>query len=241
MRNARLWTRITGFTLGLLGAGLAVAANPLESSLKVELPPVPLARFAPRPGVAVPPAGEPSLIRRSARATGIRQGREIGWNRGGFYHRHLAPRLQRQLRSVGPVAHWLPGGSGSDTRYFREEISPRIERTFESGARKAVKDYLLEITGLGASIDRFRSRRGSGDGGSGAKGDRRISTGFGISHGLPRLEVGMDTGSGSLRFEVGLTGNASLEYRPVRHRETRFGLGYDLRSGSLIAGGRIVY
>ena len=217
------WTTLLALAVCLTGAPLFAAdlSNPVTRGDRarplaaIEIAPGPYAATRGLQAAEQPGTQRAFLVRLETRSK-------------GFIGRHLAPRLAHQMVQVAPIQAL----EIDRTRFERSELHNWFSGTAghyaERGARKAVRDYLLEETGLGAFVQSMRVGHGSGP-------DRPIderSTDFGvkIAHGRPQLEMAHRSAAGTTRLRVDLDGFVSVEFRSARAPAARLVAGYDLSS-----------
>jgi len=140
-----------------------------------------------------------------------------------FVQQHLLPKLNRQLERVMPV-HTLE----QDNLTFRQSsMFAWMERSAasraESGTRKALRNYLLEDTGIARVVESIRvGSRGVG----GSAADSAVDFGVRFSHGQAQAEVRYRANGGVLRVGLGGDGSSSIEFRPS-YRDARLHAAYE--------------
>lgn len=147
-----------------------------------------------------------------------------------FVKRHLMPKLSRQMERVMPV-HTLE----HDALSFRQStMFDWMERSAasraESGTRKALRNYILEDTGVARVVESIRIGRRGVESATGRSARSAVDFGVRFSHGQPQAEMRYRAGGGTLRVGVGGDGSSSLEFRPS-YREARVHAAFDAQSG----------
>ena len=153
--------------------------------------------------------------------------RPVAVKRNRFYHGHLLPRLSRQMNAIAPHDPVLAArGMGHDQ--FYTEFSRTVGSRAGSSAYKALRDYVLDDTAVAGwignverKVDPFAHKQSDGR-------PKNVSFHFGLSHGLPRVELKHRSAIGMLRFRVALEGSARIEFRPLGSRNTYFTAGANL-------------
>ena len=154
----------------------------------------------------------PALARRAATPAANR-----------FFRGHFVPRVSRQFEEVIPIAPAHAETDFADSVLFAT-VSETARLQAERGTRKAVKNYLLEVTTLGRTVEAVKIRgRKAPDGGR----PEGVRIGVGFAHGLPQVELRRRNGAGTFRFRVDLQGSVGVEFKQVRRRYSRVFVGYD--------------
>ena len=103
-------------------------------------------------------------------------------------------------------------------RQFTDESDARVERV----ARKALKNYLLQVTSLRQVVGSLRGERRKVQDEQAA-----FDYGLSISHGAARLELRRRLRTGALRFGLDSAGGVDLLFNHSRLSTVRLGVGYD--------------
>lgn len=131
---------------------------------------------------------------------------------GNFYDAHLIPRLNTQFGNMSAY-HFLPGaGRDLGEWVMFDELTEIAKSRAERGTRRALKDYLLEVSSLERSVDAVRD---SGDGND-AGPQRPLRFGLKISHGTPKVDMRYRLSSAVVRLGIRADGSVSAEFRRAR-------------------------
>jgi len=125
-----------------------------------------------------------------------------------------------------------PGGRVQDNVMY-EEHSLAVERSLLRSTRRAVRDYLMEVTAADRLIERYKKKGLQSVGldtlgGSGEPGKRRrLGFDFGISHFRPEVGLEYEVGRSSFKFSVSGDGRVGVRFRDPRWGGNNVSVGYD--------------
>jgi hypothetical protein len=147
------------------------------------------------------------------------------------YANRFSSRVHFQMETMSVITQTAEPGLDPQDHLLYEELSLAVERDVRRETRRAVRDFLLEVTAVDQLVDNFLSRSiGSiGGGGKATSGGRRaLDFSVGVSHLLPEIEMQYDLG-GRKSFKLGVDGRGSvgMRYRDPRLGGNEVGFGFD--------------
>lgn len=143
-----------------------------------------------------------------------------------FHTAKLAPRVSMELESLSAFQRVSEPGQRLQEHMLFEQLTASVRRDIERVARKAVKNYLIDVINLDRGIDSIKSRvRGE----SVERVERRGGMGYrlGFHSGLPVVGVSYDAGPGKIGVKVSADGAVGLRYRDSRMRQADFSASFD--------------
>jgi hypothetical protein len=212
-RSRRVAPAALALTLGLLAA----AATRAEGPVRFEPP-----KFsASGPSAVDVDPGSPVELR-VPRSALLRS--SAGRNR--FLDSYLVPQLSRQLDDVAPAHPAVSRGDDWIDYVLHEDLTASVERGARSGARQALRSFVLETTLLDKMVS---SAKGRWSGPRRSRGG--VDLDLGISNWLPELELGYRVGVSTMRIRLDAQGSASVAFSHQRFTRTRVLAGYDAANG----------
>jgi len=148
------------------------------------------------------------------------------------YASRFASRVQFQMETMSAITQTSVPGQRLQDHFLYEDMSRAVEHSVRRETRRAVRDYLLELTAVDQMVDNFLSRGigsigvlGQGDG---PGGRRSVDFSFGVSHLRPEVEMEYELGDNkSFKLGVDGRGRVGLRYRDPRLGGNQIGLGFD--------------
>lgn len=144
--------------------------------------------------------------------------------RPGFFEGHLLPRMVRYMHDVASVHSLETRRHQFENSSIHHRVSYEVEQRAFRATRKAARDYLYEITTLGARIDAIRVGHRTGGGGAERRGTK---VGVELTHGTAKVGMRHSSAAGTTRFVVGLDRSVRLDFYPTRWNIARFYAGYE--------------
>jgi len=130
----------------------------------------------------------------------------------GFYQGYFLPRMTTQFDRLSPYRVVPSSGQALSEFMLLDQVTGAAQQRAENGITKAVRNYLLETTAIGRWVDSFGTESTRSPLGAPRAG-RAFRTGFGIAHGLPRVDMRYGVGHTLLRLGVGADSTVGLEMR----------------------------
>ena len=144
-----------------------------------------------------------------------------------FYETHLLPRMSKQLSRLAPINPGPVPGLPFEDDIRMGELTRQVSRRMESAAGRALQDFLMDTTALGRVAEIEKSHRSK----NGRSRSRSII--FGVSHGLPEVELKYKRARGTMRLGLAANGNLGLELSGGRHGRHRAFAAYDMKDERL--------
>jgi hypothetical protein len=205
---------------GALGRGAAVCVFAVASAsaarasevdlLATQLPPLRLEQAGLAGTVKLPSAALSSAARPASSSLVLPE-------KHGFYRGYLLPRMTLQLDRMRAYSGVPTSGQALGEFVLLDDVTGAAQQRAERGMRRAVKNYLLDTTGVGRWIQSFGTESSRTPSGAPRANTRAFRTGFGISHGLPRAEMRYGAGRTFLRLGVGADQTVGFEVRRDGH------------------------
>ncbi len=129
----------------------------------------------------------------------------------GFYKGYLLPRLTTQFGRLSPYGVVPSTGQAKDEFLMFDQVTGAAQSRAERGVSRAVRQYMLETTVIGRWVSSFGTESTRTIGGQ--ERSSAFRTGFGIAHGMPRLDLRYGVGKTTLRLGVGVDRSVGLEMR----------------------------
>ena len=143
------------------------------------------------------------------------------WARGVYRERLLAE-VEQEIAELGVVDVQRLSSNDPWDIGFREEMSRTVVDRVGKGFSEGLADFFLESTDLERRVEKLGELTTIGS----AERDPVVMK-MGLSSALPTLELELARIKGSLFMNVGLDGDAELDYRPAESRVSRLRIRFD--------------
>ena len=141
----------------------------------------------------------------------------------GFMRSYLLPRLSSQFDVIAPRHPILDNAADRVDHVLYDDLTDAARRQAERGARKALKNFLIDTTALGK---RFRSGRRDRSPSTAGPSRPSSSFGLGISGGRLEAEWRYRTNAATLGFRVTARGSATMSFSHSKLNQTSLAVGY---------------
>jgi hypothetical protein len=133
----------------------------------------------------------------------------------------FASRVQFQMEAMSTFTKTSAPGRELHDNLMYDEFSQAVERDLVRSTRRALRDYLMEVTAVNELLERMKHKsmlrvglEGGGDTAGGRA--RNLGFGFGISSLRPSMDMDYEVGRSSFRFSLDGSGSVGLRYRNPR-------------------------
>ena len=236
-RQATGWTRALRLTAGACTLGLATIASAQVPALETTAKDLPRLRL----DSAEFSARLPSTAHLGALAA-VDPAMRVRPDSRGFYQGFFLPRMTHQFDRMRAYGDVPTSGQALSEFVLLDEVTGAAQKRAEKGLSRSLRTYLLETTTIGRWIDSFGDDAiRTATGGRERSDERRFRTGFGIAHGLPRVDMRYPLGHTTLRLGVGADRTVGLEMRRSTATSAAVSAKYDWADRSYTFGCRIAF
>lgn len=168
----------------------------------------------------------------SARTNGPAAKAATGSRLAPFARKNILPRVSMQLEALSAFRDAEPDRDIREQMMF-DEMSRDVRHSVERATKRAVKDFLMEVTEVDRLVERLR-RRGkamvdpAGDGIPGRPGGgKKVRFDVGFHRLMPNVQMRYGVGPGTFRVNVDAEGAFGVQYQDYRVTHASIAAGFD--------------